>query len=481
MTESTVLSIVHNHPGIRPGGAEGYAAELHRAISRHPGWRSVLLARGGPPLGRSGRFHLSTMVAPVDGREDEYLLFNDGYTFDWFKGAVTDKDWLTRHVRRYLQALQPDVVHVQHTMHLGYDLLREIRTTLPDTPIVHTLHEFAAMCLRDGQMMRTHDEGLCSAATPRACHECFPEHSPRDFFLRERFVKANFAAVDQFISPSRFLRDRYIDWGIDPERIIYEENGRTSPARVAGIDDRPTRDRLGFFGQFSRYKGLDVLLQAMGLLDPTVEDGVSVSVRRTTRPKDAAAAEIASVLEAVLGRPSSPTNDDGPHLWVHGANLDLQVGSYRDRLADLLDRTGDRVTMVGRYLPDDLPDLMEGIDWVVVPSVWWENAPLVIQEAFAHGRPVICSDIGGMAEKVTDGVNGLHFRAGDPRSLARVLHRATTESGLWERLREGIPEVHPMDVHVDRLVQLYTDLMGREQLPHRGTPANPTIGSAVAS
>ena len=36
-----------------------------------------------------------------------------------------------------------------------------------------------------------------------------------------------------------------------------------------------------------------------------------------------------------------------------------------------------------------------------------------------HGRPVICSDIGGMAEKVTDGVDGLHFRGGDPEDLAR--------------------------------------------------------------
>ena len=56
---------------------------------------------------------------------------------------------------------------------------------------------------------------------------------------------------------------------------------------------------------------------------------------------------------------------------------------------------------------------MAEIDWVVVPSIWWENSPLVIQEAFLHGRPVICSDIGGMAEKVRHGVDGLHFRVGD--------------------------------------------------------------------
>jgi hypothetical protein len=72
---------------------------------------------------------------------------------------------------------------------------------------------------------------------------------------------------------------------------------------------------------------------------------------------------------------------------------------------------------------------MGDVDWVVVPSVWWENSPLVIQEAFQRGRPVICSDIGGMAEKVADGVDGLHFRAGDPEALAATIARAATDPG----------------------------------------------------
>jgi glycosyltransferase involved in cell wall biosynthesis len=102
---------------------------------------------------------------------------------------------------------------------------------------------------------------------------------------------------------------------------------------------------------------------------------------------------------------------------------------------------------------------MAAIDWVVVPSIWWENSPLVIQEAFAHGRPVICSDIGGMAEKVTHGVNGLHFRAGDPRSLADVIRRAVEDPGLWDDLRAGIPAPYEMDRHVPRMTSLYRELL----------------------
>jgi glycosyltransferase involved in cell wall biosynthesis len=97
----------------------------------------------------------------------------------------------------------------------------------------------------------------------------------------------------------------------------------------------------------------------------------------------------------------------------------------------------------------------------VVPSIWWENSPLVIQEAFMHGRPVICSDIGGMAEKVIDGVNGLHFTAGDPRSLATVLRRAASDPELWDRLRKGAPRIYSIKDQVAYLKGLYRGLAAR--------------------
>ena len=74
-----------------------------------------------------------------------------------------------------------------------------------------------------------------------------------------------------------------------------------------------------------------------------------------------------------------------------------------------------------------------------MPSIWWETGPLVVMEAFQYGRPVICSDIGGMSEKVTDGVNGLHFRRRDPEDLADVMQRAVETPGLWEELHAGVP------------------------------------------
>ena len=114
---------------------------------------------------------------------------------------------------------------------------------------------------------------------------------------------------------------------------------------------------------------------------------------------------------------------------------------------------------------------MADIDWVVVPSRWWENSPLVIQEAFMHGRPVICSDIGGMAEKVTDGVNGLHFTVGDPDHLAQTIAAGGADAGLWEQLRAGIPPVYAMDEHTRNLTAIYNELIARAPyLPIRRPP-----------
>ena len=82
---------------------------------------------------------------------------------------------------------------------------------------------------------------------------------------------------------------------------------------------------------------------------------------------------------------------------------------------------------MGSYKSPDLPTLMREVDWTIVPSTWWENAPVVIQEAFHHGRPIIASDIGGMAEKVRDDIDGLHFHVGNPESLAEAMTRAIRE------------------------------------------------------
>src|SRR4029077_20120414 len=87
---------------------------------------------------------------------------------------------------------------------------------------------------------------------------------------------------------------------------------------------------------------------------------------------------------------------------------------------------------------DRMPEHLNRLDVLVLPSVWLENSPLVIKEAFAAGLPVVTSDLGGMREKVRGEVDGLLFEPGNAPALAAQLRRLQSEPGLFERLRSGI-------------------------------------------
>jgi glycosyltransferase involved in cell wall biosynthesis len=417
-----VLYVSHNHPTLHPGGAEAYALELYEAMRERPGVEPVLLARIGSNVAHQRSGHPGTPFSAVNGDPGQYFVFTETEHFDFFTLTSRDKSLYSRHLTDFLLAHRPDVVHVQHTHFIGLDLLGQIRRVLPDAAIVYTLHEFLPICHRDGQMVRSFSSELCDEASPRRCHECFPEISEQSFFLRERFVKAQFENVDRFIAPSRQLMEKYVSWGIEPERIEVEEYGRRAPAaRARDPKDVEAPLNIGFFGQLSYFKGAKVMLEAMSLLDEDVD----------------------------------------AHLWLHGANLELQTPEFREEFEAMHEEIRGRVTFRGPYDHDQLPSLMSDLHWVLVPSLWWENSPLVIQEAFFHRRPVICSDVGGMAEKVRDGVDGIHFRVGDSHSLARTIEDAAQSPDLWKSLRDNIVEPHSMDVHGGWLLHTYGELIGR--------------------
>ncbi len=92
-----------------------------------------------------------------------------------------------------------------------------------------------------------------------------------------------------------------------------------------------------------------------------------------------------------------------------------------------------------------------------MPSIWWENAPLVIEEALAHRRPVICSDIGGMAEKVRPGKDGFHFPVGNAVELARLLVRLAGDDAVWKGLQKTMRRPATTTRTVARHLEVYRD------------------------
>jgi glycosyltransferase involved in cell wall biosynthesis len=328
------------------------------------------------------------------------------------------------HFAFLLRRIRPDVVHLHHYTRIGLEFIAIVRQIRPHARILVTLHEYLALCHHHGQMIKTGTGALCDNADPNACAACFPEIAPADFLLRSLFIKSHFDKVDLFIAPSRFLRQRYIDWGLPAWQVTVLDNGTppVEPPPPRPLRESERRAVFGFFGQINAYKGLLTLLTAIDCLSQ-VPPEVSAGIR----------------------------------LVVHGANLDMNPPDFIEAFKALLARTNQRVHFAGPYQRRDLSRLIAAVDWVVVPSIWWENSPLVIQEAFAHRRPVICSNIGGMAEKVRRGRDGFHFQVSDPLDLASLMVRLAADSEVWDRLQTTIQQPPTVAEIGARHLELYRE------------------------
>ena len=418
-TEQTtkVMVIAHGHPDFAKGGGEIAAYNLHRQLIASTGFDSVFFARHN----LRELIHGGTPTAGT-GREKEIIMHAN--MPDWFRFSQPDKALVWRDFRQALQASNPQIVHFHHYLHLGLEFIREVRNFNPDIRIVLTLHEYYGICHNQGQMVKT-DRSLCYESSPDACARCFSQYSAQDFMLRKLFIKSHFDLVDTFIAPSQFLKERYVAWGLPEsklqliENLLDEEAASDNTTRSQpSIDvDRYVgegRTRFAFFGQINWFKGLDLLLEALSMLPLTVRQRIQVD--------------------------------------INGSGLEHQPPALRDSIQKRIKLHEKFVNFRGPYTQEELPQLMAEYDWMVVPSKWWENSPMVIREASKHGLPVLCSNIGGMAEKIIHGTTGLHFQARRADSLAKVMIWATENRDKQPQfstaIRDSYQATEPLEQHI---------------------------------
>ncbi|MCF7971123.1 MAG: glycosyltransferase family 4 protein [Methylococcaceae bacterium] len=403
-----VLIFSHEHPTFSKGGGEFAAYYLYQGFnesSEHEAW---FVGRAEDKM-----LHPGVPIAALNERE--YLIAGQAgipqLTTCLELGEQSDFAYM-------LKTIQPDVIHFHHYVNLGLELIRAVKNLCPKAKVVLTLHEYIAICMNNGQMIKT-DGRLCYRYSLRECIQCFPEKTAEDFFLRERYIKSFFDIVDHFISPSEFLKDRYINWGIDAERIAVIENGLPAAEKhpPRALQSNEIHGRFAYFGQINPYKGVNVLLDAFTKLPKSIKKRIT--------------------------------------LDIFGSGLEKQSPEYQKKFHTLLQENSKFIRFHGAYEAIEQARLMAEIDWVVMSSMWWENSPLVIQEAFKYGRPVICPDIGGMAEKVTHGVNGMHFRARDAVSLSQAIESISNDTEIYNKLSSNIPKITTIEQCVEKHMQIY--------------------------
>jgi len=423
-----ILIASHSHPQLTRGGAEISAYQLFAALHNRTEYELSFLGCARDQMNQKMGATFSQPFSP-----SEYLY--SGGAFDWFKFANTDPNFPAA-FRTLLGDLKPDIVHFHHYINFGVEAFLLVRDALPDCRIVLTLHEYLAICNHYGQMVTKGHTNLCYQATPARCQNCFPEIGKSDFFLRKLYIERFFGMVDLFVSPSQFLAERYIAWGIPKEKMAVLENlmPDTAAQPVPALADDGTL-RLGFFGQISSLKGIDVIFDAAALL-----------------AKD----EVSAVSFEIFG------------------DYRGQPPEFQAAFLERLGKAGANIRFNGPYDRLRVNRLMQSVHAVLVPSIWWENSPVVIQEALRNRRPVICSDIGGMAEKVRDGVDGFHFAAGNPIALANLIRQILEKRSVLTDLATALPGVPALVSGMPEYLAMYRGLTGRSDAGP-GTAAEPDL------
>lgn len=383
----SVLYVAHGHPKFNKGGAEISAYRLFQAFRESLEWKECAFLAACSD---------NTMLKP--GCQVMGLGENQWLVKRSFDPLLHDTDVnlnLGKHgfLKQALSDLDPKVIHIHHYVHIGLDLLYALKRWFPSAKIILTLHEYWAMCPYEGRLLKANGQ-LCLGPDADSCVSCLGEELRSKLAIRRLRIQRYFSEVDHFISPSYFLKQRYLEWGVNPHQISVVENMLPPLTElVTGRQSDQQRSHqaltIGYFGQVNPWKGLTLILEALVII-----------IKRCPE----LCLEIHGCSRADLEPKASP----------HPL--------FASKLRRLIQALGpEHVRLCGRYETQELPARMANVDVVVMASRWYENAPMVIQEAFMNQRPVVAPRLGGMQEKVKDGFSGLLFEPDNVDHLASIL------------------------------------------------------------
>jgi glycosyltransferase involved in cell wall biosynthesis len=340
---------------------------------------------------------------------------HDGVRVRWIGTATridqdVEANWrnplATRLMADLLDEWRPDVVHAHALQTLGADLLTEAERR--GVPTFVTMHDMWWWCPR--LFLVDRDLHPCPVATLSSSCPCAT--TAQDRLRRTTALSAVLDRVTQVLVPSRALRDVVIANGIDPARVVVDEND-VDPLVVRGpAGDRPVAEggdtRFVYVGGDHPMKGRDVLLEAVALV-------------RRRRRWDLTMYGV----ERRRGRPGR---------WRH-------------------------VRFVPPYHPSQTADVLGRADVLVIPSIARESYSLAAREALGAGLAVITSDCLGPEEVVEHGRNGLVVGTGDPVALAaamcRLIDEPATLRAMQRSARSRPPHLRDPVEHVAHLVECY--------------------------
>lgn len=435
-----ILKIIHGYPPDFNAGSEVYSQSICNELSKYH--RVSVFTREENPFIPDFEIRKET----ISDRLDLYIVNNpqgkDGYRHPK----------LDQHFAKLIAKIKPDIAHIGHLNHLSTGLVDELK--MQNIPIAFTLHDFWLMCPR-GQFLtrsigKTNNFELCSGQNDHKCAtDCYkvyfsgiPENKQEDEeywsrWIRQRMLETKeiINKVDLLISPSNYLRNRFIaDFAVPEKKIIYLDYGFPTEYLTQSEELKVNANfTFGYIGTHIPAKGINLLIQAFNKID---------------RPAE---------------------------LKIYG-----RINEQNTKALKLLASASPNIEFGGEYLNKNLAkEIFSKVDCIVVPSIWAENSPLVIHEAQACKIPVITADFGGMKEFVKHNVNGLLFEHRNSDSLAEQMKFAVDNPRLLKQLGErgylfsadgSVPNIQD---HCAELNKIYQRLIASKNLWRITIDTNP--------
>ncbi len=361
------------------GGAERYLFEL----------TEVLQANGHTVV----PFAMKDLLNFATEYED-YFVDNIDYSMNspWQKAAGFFKAGgrmiYSVHARRQIERLiireQPDIAHLHMIDHqLSPSILHALKKCR--IPVIQTIHQYKLVCpnyrLYNPRTGKICEKCLHGSFYHPIIERCHKDSAAAGLLLAiesyaHRWMKIYENNVDVFHVPSRFMGQKMREAGIANGKI------RHLPYTIKMDKFKPhftSKPYVLYFGRLSDEKGILTLLRAM------------------------------------LDAPEIPLQvaGDGPQ--------EAELKSFAQQ------QGMGHVSFLGKKSGEELARLVQEARFIVVPSEWYDNSPLVIYESMAYGKPVIAARLGGMPELIVDGKTGFLFDAGNAEQLAEKIHF------LWDR------------------------------------------------
>ncbi len=354
--------------------------------------------------------------------------------------------------REYLKQFKPDLVHFFHLQRLSASIVDVCQDL--DMPMVMTPTDFWMVCPLN--QLRLPDNSLCTgpdagsinclkhivaltqsklvaasvgkcpqrilalvvgAMSKRAMPNSGVSSLVRALVKRPGFMKKRMNLLDKVVVPTRLMKQILQDNGLQKERIVFAPFG-INLQYLEGVPRAGRSEvlRIGFIGTLAEHKGAHVLIEAIRLL----------------------------------------ATDRKLEVRLYGKLDDFPDYVERLKASSVAD---PRIKFCGTFPNQQIGEVFSDLDVLVVPSIWYENTPLVIYSAQAAGCPVIASNLGGMAEAVRHEDNGLLFEPGDASGLAAILKRLIGTPNLVENLAKNARKPKPVTEYVAELVDIYYEVL----------------------